>query len=301
MRFPLVLLLATALAASGCAERDDDDVRDDDGALLGGVVAPGGTYRSVVRVDDNCTGTLVGPRLILTASHCLRTPLGQVSPSFAVGRDLTVEVRTAAGALEMVRVPIARAEIHPRLTEVCAAENGGKGCSGPSAAAKRDAPDLAVIEIGRALPHAVVMPISQRGAAVGESVAPAGFGCFDRIAGRSDDSLRIGSTFVIDPAEVAHPGSGITAPVAQQLSSVYLYTEGPALYGHNVASLCQGDSGGPLFRESSKGPELLGVASSYTFQAGVTEAAATSWFSRTDKDAKNDVLAWLRRNGATIR
>jgi hypothetical protein len=223
-----------------------------------------------------------------------------VKPSFASGRDLTVESSDRSGKLQMSKIRIVSAKVHPRITEVCAAENGGDGCKGSSAAALRDAPDLALIKLAADIPNAAVTPISGTAAKVDEYLIPVGFGCIDRIGGAYEDNARFGVAEVIAPGVVAHRGSGVSAAQATALSGVYVYTEGPALNDKHLAGLCPGDSGGPLFRQSGNVVAVVGVSSSYTFLPDKLDVPATDWFSRLDTSAQHDVFAWLEREGATV-
>jgi Trypsin len=273
--------------------------------LIGGQPAPSNELTSVVRIDEGCTATQVAPRLLLTASHCIRTSLGGVSPSFAAGRLLTVESRDRNGALRLVKLTIERAAIHPRLTEVCTSENSGRGCTESSAASKRDAPDLATIKLAEAIPNSTVTPISVSAAKSGERILIAGFGCTVRVGGSTDDVLRIGTTRALEESEAVHSGSGMTTSESKTLGSVYLYTEGPALrQGNGAAGLCPGDSGGPAFRTADLGGlALVGVNASYTFMfpAGTTSGIpAVNWHARVDVFARYEVFSWLEKQGATF-
>lgn len=296
----LVTTIGVSLAAAcGCSSPSSEaDGEDQTSALINGTEAEKGTLGSVVRVDENCTGTQIGPRLLVTASHCIRTPLGEVSPSYAAGREILIEARDSSGVLVGTKIRIVDAKVHPRLAEVCAAENGGAGCQGSSAVAGRDAPDVAILKLAADIPNATITPISTVASRPDDEIVTAGFGCFQNMGGATDDKLRVGATTVLEPMEVAHLGAPLTAEKATSLSGVYLFTEGPGLRRISYAGLCQGDSGGPAFRRGTSGLVLVGVSSSYTFMRNDSTVPATNWFSRVDVFAKNEVFAWLEKQGA---
>jgi hypothetical protein len=95
MRAAWALLVLVVPVAVGCASVTEDEAtaKGQPSAIINGTLAPNSAFRSVVRIDEGCTATQIAPRLLLTASHCIRTPRGEVSPSYAKGRSLTVESR----------------------------------------------------------------------------------------------------------------------------------------------------------------------------------------------------------------
>lgn len=303
-RRPLrALLLPLAVCASfGCgnAESESESPIVDDGELIDGQLAAKGELGGVVRLDQGCTATLVGPRLVLTASHCIRTEAGAVGGGYAAGRTIAISVRKADNTLTEVDVKIVSAKVHPRITEICSKSP----CSGGAADAKRDAPDLAVIKIDRDLPGVTVMPIDLRPTFNGEKLRAAGFGCTDGAFSRKgdDDKLRLGDTKVVRPEVVAHRMSPVNLEEATDLANVYVYTAGPAL-GTDAAGLCPGDSGGPLVRRNADGTgTLVGVNASYTFAYanGDPGRPMTNWHARVDLAARHGVLDWLKAQGAKV-
>jgi secreted trypsin-like serine protease len=76
-------IAASAVAWPACAH-----------AIIGGTATPKGQLRGLARIalpDDLCSGTLIGPRLVLTALHCVQAPQGGVSPD-EVGRQAEVTI-----------------------------------------------------------------------------------------------------------------------------------------------------------------------------------------------------------------
>ncbi len=300
--FGVALVGLVALAA--CSSEDDAVAVEDDSedALVDGRLAALGELASVVRIDSGCTATKVGPRLLLTAAHCIRDDSGAVALSYASGREVPIQIQNATGTVDDVRGKIEFSRVHPRITAVC----GSAPCKGTAALAKRDAPDVAVIKLAKELPGVATMPIDPSPVAVGEIVMASGFGCTDGALSRKgdDNRLRTGTTTAVEPAAVAHQGSFLTAAEATDLANVYVYTAGPGMPQGGGVGLCPGDSGGPLVRIGPRGQSrFVGVHASYTFrymQNDPVGKAVTNWHSRVDAAARHEVLAWLKAQGATI-
>jgi hypothetical protein len=293
------------LGAFGCSSADptdDADDGDDGAALVDARLAALGELAAVVRIDSDCTASKIGPRLLLTAAHCIRDAKGDVKLSYVAGREIPVLVRMPDGKTNEVRAAIEFAKVHPRVKELCSVAD----CNGSAANAKRDAPDVAVIKTTKELVGVALMPIDGRPTAPGETVIETGFGCTDGAFSRKgdDDQLRTGPTTVVDANATVHEGSPVNAAEAADLANVYVYTAGPAMKQNTGAGLCPGDSGGPLVRLGDRGRlSVIGVNASYTFRYLKDDPvgrAVTNWHARVDRSARYDVLAWLKAQGATI-
>jgi hypothetical protein len=290
------LLLCTLLAA--CASADEPAEAEDESALSHGVVAGASAFPSTVLFNGSCTATHIGERLLLTAAHCVRDARGAVLPALSPGMKLSVSVRGKAPAVRSLE--ITRTLIHPRTVALCAAQ----GCGTLASSERRDAPDVAVIEVARGLADLAIAEIDVAPLAVGDAVSILGYGCTGRVdVQNADGQLRFRNTRVVDVAATVHAG-GLAATETAALETVrssYAVTPGPLTATSEPvpnAGLCPGDSGGALFRKGTN--QVVGVNASYTFLPS-DRTPVTNWHARVDGDARWGVASWLESLGARMR
>ena len=261
------------------------------------MVAGANAFPSTLMFNGSCTATHIGERLILTAAHCVRDARGAVMPGLMPGKKLAVAVRDAGpGARSLT---ITRTTLHPRTAALCASQ----GCGTLASTERRDAPDLAVIEVAGGLTDIAVAEIDVAPLEVGDAVSILGYGCKGRVNVQNGDAqLRFRNTRVLGVTATIHPG-GLAATETAALATVrasYAVTAGPLTATAEPvpsAGLCPGDSGGALFRAGTS--RVVGVNASYTFMPSGF-VPVTNWHARVDGDARWGVSSWLESLGARM-
>ena len=213
-----IMFTATAVAAllSACPAL----------AIVGGAPpSPDGIGRAVVTIVGSrgtfCSGALIGPKLVLTAGHCVQA-----------GTEYRVVEYDAARKPQLKAVR--RAVAHP-------------GFSMQAILAHRASADVALLELEApskdGVPAAVGVP--QLPLSPGNAFTIAGIGVTIRGDGRSGGTVRT--------APLVATGKPGTLQIRLVDPSTLGSKEG--------LGACTGDSGGPIFEQQAGGPVTVGVIS----------------------------------------
>ncbi len=227
----LTMLLVLAMAGEALAPAAVSAQRKPSGGVntevVGGQPVPQGTFRfmTFVRVDAAtgpfiCAGSLIAPRFVLTAAHCLEDDFGNVVPPgdfrLTIGRAFLPD-----SSKGVVRGVVDAAQ-HPQWNPPVSGNEF----------------DVGVLELDAAVPSFIAQPLAfvdggeTRFDEAGRSVVVAGWGVTS--SGASTNRLQSARLNVVDNAACADA----YADFAQAVMVC------AAFRGRDS---CQGDSGGPLF------------------------------------------------------
>jgi hypothetical protein len=276
-------------------------------ALIGGTPAASNYFRSTVGIGDACTAAKVGPRLFLTAAHCVsfgRPGRGQPVPEgfpqndgvrddYLPGQQVLINWGLNADDQYQDSFTIAKTTIHPSWWEcpLCQDPILGTGAA-----------DIAVIQIVQDTPQIPQARVQLDPVATGTQVVKVGWGCEER-TNIDPNTLELGrykraDASVIGASAIRHDNSPITDAQVAAVDASYLITPGrdqnPA-----YASLCLGDSGGPLYLPNNGDPRVVGVNSNYTFRPNQDPGGVswTDWHTRTSLGSTHRIGEWLRDLG----
>ncbi len=176
---PLAILLSALLGAPGCSEADTELVANqgDPQALIGGTVTtddPAVVALTRGGSSSFCTGTLISPRVILTAAHCIDMLGTDPNANIYFGSDTT-----GAGA----RITVGQKKQHPMWTGELA---GGYDIGMLLMDFPYEDPSIAK-ELNTSSPATTH---------VGDDYRHVGFGVFDRATGNADGKKRQGTTTI---------------------------------------------------------------------------------------------------------
>lgn len=207
-----VLALACVLLAVVAAPAQARDT------VVGGDLAPDGRFPWMVRLSVGCGGTLVAPRVVLTAGHCVA----------GTGPQTGIKVTAGVTDLKSPRAITARS-----VSVIRAAGFQGE--------TKGD--DWAVIRLDRALTLPTLELSAAPGPAAGRFTV-LGWGLTRETATKQQRRLRFAEVPIVPD---------VTCAKAYRKVKVQLVADEQVCAAGKGVDTCQGDSGGPMVGKNAKG------------------------------------------------
>ena len=298
-------LASTVALLAGCADHavtSEDAVARVDQALIGGEPATADYFRSTVGIGDECTAAKVGPRLFLTAAHCVAVPRlyrqelppgypanNGVDEPYVTGQPLLIQWGLDAAGPSGT-FTIVQTSIHPSWWTNPGSPDPVFGSDSAS--------DIAVIEIAEDTPDIPEARVELDSIAPGTRVVQVGRGCEESTSTPDAHLGRFKAQEVVTlppEPELAYISPPPSETQSTAIINSYLFTPG-ITQDPNAASLCLGDSGGPLYLPDNSDPRVVGVNSNYTFtdQSGISW---NDWHTQTALESFHGVGEWLRSLG----
>jgi secreted trypsin-like serine protease len=214
-----------------------------------------------IQVPDNdqveafCTGTIIGPRTVITAGHCFAEPakeIGIPAETFAKYVRIGFGTKVIASATDsaVTLVEVADIVIHPEYGKIPIEE-----------AKPTDAdPDLTIVHLAQDIPSTAVVATLVTDAsriAVGTKLTIAGFGLTGLQLTNPDEAAQDPKLAKLDPTfatSLNMTNVTIAEPTLNPYQFGYMTQEG--------RTACNGDSGGPAYIDNDDGTiSLAGVTS----------------------------------------
>jgi secreted trypsin-like serine protease len=207
-------VVATVLAVTGIPAVAHRPIRE----VVGGDEAPQGMFPWIVRLSMGCGGTLVAPRVVLTAGHCVDGSGPDTGIQATAGAaDLKSKTATALRSVQVIRAPGFRSETR--------------------------GDDWAVIQLDRKLDLATI-DLSRGRAGDRGPFTIMGWGQTSESSGRQQSRLRFATVPFVSDEDCAS---------AYEKAGVDLVSDQSICAGRAGTDTCQGDSGGPMVRRDQQG------------------------------------------------
>jgi hypothetical protein len=295
------VLASTVTLLVGCVDdsgSEEGTIATIEQALIGGQPATADYFRSTVGIGDECTAAKVGPRLFLTAAHCVAVPrLYRQGPPPGYPANDGVDEAYVAGQPLLIQwgldengpsgtFTIVETSIHPSWW-------ANPGSSDPTLDST-SAADIAVIEIAEETPDIPEARVEMDAIAPGTPVVEVGRGC-EVSTSTPDEHLgrfKAQDTTTLPPEpELVYVQPPLSESQTTAIKGSYLFTPGQT-QDPNASSLCLGDSGGPLYLSDNRDPRVVGVNSDYVFTDG-SGVSWSDWHTQTALGSFHGVGEWL--------
>lgn len=300
---PTLLFVATLAALQACALPGGTVATDED-AIVHGKNAVDGQFPSTFAWTDSadlnqswCTATKVGPKLFLTAAHCVLSQDDGAGAIYtgpwraAVHAGATIRYSFAAAPTTAQTATVASVRLPPELA-ACLANPAAPGplCDH----GRTPLPDVALVELVEAAGAFASAPkgrVDVTPVAANARITLVGYG----LSSDTDDGpprLRFAASSVATSAELTKALAGTEADIDGAPDLGRFFGALGVLTKSTRANIGNGDSGGPVL---GPGGAIVGVNSDGFCKKPkrTCQRASNSTFARIDTASKGNVGAWL--------